>query len=201
VSLVLGLRLGEDVYVEDRAFVLTAIHSAGQAAIQDVQTGRTFDIRVDRGTEVLPDVSIAMGDRSTTVMARISIDAPRHRKVLTGAKRRELHRNKEAVRPPPPTGRGARAISVPDDIMAKAKELGIFGRHAEPRLKEMVKLSTPITLPGYNRRYQQFVFFVEGDALIAVDELGAEDRAYYDCRQYEERREDDDYTAGEPVVE
>jgi hypothetical protein len=189
------------VYVEDRAFVLTAIHSVSHAAIQDVQTGRTFEIRVDRRTEVLPDVSMAMGDRSTTVMARISIDAPRHRKVLTGAKRRELHRNKETVRPPPLTGRGTRAISVPDNIMANAKELGIFGKHAEARLKEMVKLSTAITMPGYNRRYQQFVFFVEGDALIAVDELGAEGRAFYDCRQYEERREDVDYTAGVAVVE
>lgn len=185
MSLVLGLRLGEDVYVEDRAFVLTAIHSATCATIQNMKTKQSYDIDVGQSQEVLPDVFFAMGDRSTTVMSRISIEAPRNVKILTGVRQRQLQANQEAARPPPSTTVDMLEYKVPADIIERARELGI--RNAEMSVKQLVRLSTPITMPGYNRRFKQYVLFTERDSVIALDALSAEQQAYYDHRQYDER--------------
>jgi hypothetical protein len=201
VSLVLGLRLGEDVYVEDRAFVLTAIHSATCATIQNMKTKQSYDIDVGQSKEVLPDVFFAMGDRSTTVMSRISIGAPRNMKVLTGTRYRQLKGDKEAVRPPPSATADKKEYKVPADIVDKARELGIFDNTAETRIKQMVRLSTPITTRGYNRRFQQYVLFIENDTVLALDVLSAEDRAYLDTRHYEDRIGGDDHAAGDAEVE
>jgi hypothetical protein len=184
VPLVLGLRLNEDVFVGDEGFALVDIHAAGRAAIRNMKTSQSYDIDVGQSVEVLPNVFFAMGDRSTSVMARISIEAPRNVKILTGVRQRQLQADQEAARPPPSATVDLKEYKVPHYIVEKARELGVFGNTAEARVKQMVRLSTPITMPGYNRRFQQYVMLVENDTVMALDALSEEDRAYYDSRQY-----------------
>jgi hypothetical protein len=200
VPLVLGLRLSEDVFVGDEGFALVDIHSAGRATIRNMKTSQSYDVDVGRSVEVLPDVFFAMGDKSTSVMARISIEAPRNVKLLTGMRYRQLQADQEAARPPPSTTADMKEYKVPADIVDRARELGILGATAEVRVKQMMRLSTPITMPGYNRRFQQYVMFVEGVTVMALDVLSAEDRAYFDTRHYEDRL-GDDHTAGNAEVE
>jgi hypothetical protein len=201
VPLVLGLRLGKDVFVNDVGFVLAEIHSASRATIRNMKTKQSYAIDVGQSMEVLPDVFFAMGDRSTAVMSRISIGAPCNMKVLTGTRYRQLKCDKEAVRPPPSATADKKEYKVPADIVDKARELGIFGNTAEARIKQMVRLSTPMTMPGYNRRFQQYVLFIENDTVLAMDVLSAEDRAYFDTRHYEDRIGGDDHAAGDAEVE
>ena len=73
MPLVLGLRLNEDVFVGDEGFALVDIHAAGRAAIRNMKTSQSYDIDVGQSVEVLPNVFFAMGDRSTSVMARFSL--------------------------------------------------------------------------------------------------------------------------------
>lgn len=199
MPLVLGLRLGEDVFVGDTPFKLEEITSVSQVKMRNEKSGKVHDVSVGRSTQVLPNVFFAMGDRSTSLMSRISIEAPRTTKVLTGAKYRALHQVGEAVRPPP--GGAKKDYKIPADIVEKAKSLGIYGASVELRVQEMAKASAPITMPGFNLRFEQYVMFANDDGtIIALDVLSQEDRDYYDKRAYDERR-GDDHVAGEAEVE
>jgi hypothetical protein len=199
--LVLGLRVGEEAYVNDHAFVLVRVFSARRVVVRDAKSGESHDIVVGQSKEVLPDVFFALGDRSTRVMARLSIDAPRNMKILHGTKYWQLRDGNGEIRPPPATAEDKKVFKVPPDILAKARELGIFGNTAEMRVKQMARLSAPISMLGYNRRFQQYVIFVDQtDTIIAVDRMTDDERAYYDSRHYEDRRLDDQ-VGGEAEVE
>jgi hypothetical protein len=191
MSLVLGLRIGEAAYVDDTPLRLDEIYSNQRVLVGNAKTGKSYDVSAEQACEVLPDVFIALGDRSTTVMARVSIDAPRNMKILHGSKYRQLQANNEAVRPPPSATADRKKFKVPADILTKARGLGIYGTTAAMRVNQMARLSTPVTMPGYNRRFQQYVLFVDQtDAVIAIDRLTDNEQTYYDSRHYDERRDD-----------
>lgn len=196
MGLVLGLNIGDDVYLNDTAFRLDEIYSYQQVLMTNMETGKTHEVVVGRRTEVLPDVFFALGDRSTRVMARISIDAPRNMKLLHGEKYRQLR--KEEVLPPPSTAPDMGQYKVPADIVERANELGVI--NPALAVAEMVRLAAPVSMPGYNRRYGEFVFFVDGDTVLGMDRLTPGEQAYYDSRNYEERLEEEDDTSGEAEI-
>jgi hypothetical protein len=185
MSLVLGVRIGEAVYVNDTPIRLDVIFSTQHVLVKNMDTGESHDVSMAQACEVLPDVFIALGDKSTTVVTRLAIDAPRNMKILHGTRYRQLKGDKEAVRPPPSTRLDLMEFKVPADIIERAKELGIG--NAQVAVKQMVRLSAPISMPGYNRRFQHYIFLIDADTVVALDELSAEQQSYYDSRNYEDR--------------
>jgi hypothetical protein len=199
MALVLRLRIGEAAYVGDTPLRLDEIYSSQHVLVKNMKTGESHDVSMAQAFEVLPDIFVALGDKTTTVAASLAFDAPRNIKILHGTRYQELHHSREAVRPPPASTPDLRDFRVPADIIELARELGIGNPGIAVR--QMVRLSTPITMPGYNRRFQQYVLFVENGTVLAMDVLSAEDRAYFDSRHYEDRVAGDDHTAGEAEVE
>lgn len=185
MSLVLGLRIGEAVYVDDTPLRVDVIFSTQHVLVKNLNTGQSHNVSIGQAYEVLPDVFVALGDRSTTVVARLAVDAPRNMKILHGTKYWELHQSSEAIRPPPSSTPDLRDFKVPADIIERARELGIG--NADMAVRRMVRLSTPITMPGYNRRFRQYVLYTDQGNVIALDVLSAEQQAYYDHRHYDER--------------
>lgn len=147
-------------------------------------------------------IMMALGDRSTTKMARISIDAPRERKILHGTKWRQLRMTEEAVRPPPKNQKVDRGISISQQVMSTASKLGLYGSSAEDRIKKMVKLAAPFSYEDqlFNRRYHQYVFLIENNVVVDMGLLTAEEREYYDSRTYEDRLHDPAITGEAEVV-
>jgi hypothetical protein len=57
-----------------------------------------------------------------------------------------------------------------DHALAEARSLGIYGDTAM-RLGRMLKRAAPHTSPLGNRRFQDFVFMVEDDLVVAVSRM------------------------------
>ncbi len=182
MGLVLGLKIGEEVYLNDTPVRLDAIYSGQHVLLMNTATGKAHEVGTGRSTEILPNVFFSMGDRCTTVMSRISITAPSTVKILTGTKYRQLHQMGETVRPP--TGGASKEYKVRANLFDQARKLGI--ENVE-RVQEMLRLSAPISMPGYNRRHETYVFSIDGNAVVGIDRLTSDQQAYYDSRNYEER--------------
>jgi hypothetical protein len=87
MGLVISLRAGEDFFIADERYVLSAI-TGTTLRIERPRDGAAFDITGDEMREVEPDVLIQTGDRLTTRAARVRIDAPRSKTILIGPKYR-----------------------------------------------------------------------------------------------------------------
>lgn len=182
MGLVLGLKIGEEVYLNDTPVRLDEIYSAQRVLMTNTVTGKVHKVGTGRSTEILPNVFFSMGDRCTTVMSRISIRAPSTVKILTGTKYRQLHQIGETVRLP--TGGASGEYKVRANLVDQARKLGIEN---VGRVQEMLRLSAPISMPGYNRRYEAYVFSIDAGAVVGIDRLTPEQQAYYDSRNYEDR--------------
>jgi hypothetical protein len=94
MPLTLSLDQGDDFFVDDRQFVLEEVLEGTHFRIRRFDD-RVFDIVEDRATEVWPDVWVSSGERPQSLMARISIDAPRSIRIKRGDIYREGPRDRE----------------------------------------------------------------------------------------------------------
>jgi hypothetical protein len=188
MSLVLGLRVGEDVFVDDERLVMVRVDSEQQTVIERTADGQQFKVVIGQNVEVIPGVRMAMGDRSTTKMARISIEAPRTRKILTGVRYREETVHPERAKAPETRV----AYQVSRKAIAQAERLGIIGDGGSLRIKLMAQKSAPFTHERFNRRYQQHILLVQNDIVTDIAILSPQERAFYNSRRFEERLAEED---------
>jgi len=83
MPLVLTLRAGESVYVNDEKFSLTRIVSRDKVQMTRHRDNILFELTVGEGVEIDDDVIVQLGDRITMKEARIAIDAPRSKVILS----------------------------------------------------------------------------------------------------------------------
>lgn len=88
MALVLSLRRGQDFYVGDEQFVVTAIHSETSFSLLHVPSEKTHRITETEAVEVCPDVFVSAGEKPEAMVARVAIRAPRERLIVRGDKRR-----------------------------------------------------------------------------------------------------------------
>ena len=87
MGLVISLRTGEDFFIADERYVLSAI-AGTTVRIERRRDGAAFEITNDELREIEPEVLLQTGDRMTTRAARVRIDAPRSKTILMGPKYR-----------------------------------------------------------------------------------------------------------------
>lgn len=85
MPLVMTLRPGDEFYVGDEPLTVVRIDAPHHVVIR-TKSGQEFTINDTRGTEVLPDVVLAVGMRTQPSMARITVEAPRSLVVLRSEK-------------------------------------------------------------------------------------------------------------------
>lgn len=82
----------------------------------------------------------------------------------------------------------AKEYKIAPEVLARAKELGIYGEHAEARLKNMAKFAARFTHPEANHRFRQYIMFIEADGEVSMfDIMDKDEAAYFNSRTYEER--------------
>lgn len=86
MALVLTMRTGESIYVNNDKFTLTRIASENKVMMLRARDQILFEVTVFEGVEIDDDVVVQLGDRITTKAARISINAPRSKTILTEEK-------------------------------------------------------------------------------------------------------------------
>ena len=83
MALVLTMRTGESIYVNNDQFTLTRIASEDKVMMLRARDQVLFELTVSEKTEIDDDVVVQLGDRITTKAARIAIEAPRSKTILT----------------------------------------------------------------------------------------------------------------------
>jgi sRNA-binding carbon storage regulator CsrA len=83
MPLVLTLRAGESLYINDEKFSLTRIVSKDKVRMMRHRDKTLFELTVKEGVEIDDDVIAQLGDRITSKVARIAIDAPRSKLILS----------------------------------------------------------------------------------------------------------------------
>lgn len=86
MALVLTLKPGDDVFVNDDKFTLTKIVSDKLIYIKRDKDGQVFNITDSEWFEADPEVMFTLGDRATTKEIRLMIEAPRTKILATGDK-------------------------------------------------------------------------------------------------------------------
>ena len=94
MPLVLTLKIGDDFYVDRAQFVVDEVERHVACVIRRTSTRRKFRIVEQRATEIMPDVHVSAGGRSTSTQCQLVIAAPPDVLVVRG----ERYRN-------PPAGR------------------------------------------------------------------------------------------------
>ena len=89
MPLVIERSVGQDFYVGDKRFVVTAIDGANAFTVQREHDGEAFHVVLGTPREVAASVIVAVGTRGQNTLARISIEAPQSIRVLRG----ELYRS------------------------------------------------------------------------------------------------------------
>jgi hypothetical protein len=72
MALVLTMRTGESVYVDNDQFTLTRIASENKVMMMRQRDQALFEVTVSEKTEIDDDVVVQLGDRITTKAARIA---------------------------------------------------------------------------------------------------------------------------------
>lgn len=88
MALILTLKEGQDFYVGEEQFIVEKVHNETHFIIRDAETQQLYEITDECGTEVLPKVFISAGERPSTSIARVAINAPYEMVVLRGDKKR-----------------------------------------------------------------------------------------------------------------
>lgn len=91
MPLVLTLRRDEDFFVDDSRYILVAIVSDKHVRFRRASDSKLFDVVSGEMTELDDDVLVTLGDRMTTKAARVAVEAPRKRLILTGIRYRDRH--------------------------------------------------------------------------------------------------------------
>ena len=85
MALVLGLKKGEDVYVDSRQLVVERILSSNRVVIR-TDAGCEHECVDNRMVEVLDDVFVSVGmGMDVEGVIRLAIEAPREKCILRGA--------------------------------------------------------------------------------------------------------------------
>jgi len=182
MPLVLTFHKGEDFFVDDAQFVVDEIVSNRSVAVRGED--RSFEIFPDKAIEILPGCRVSLSDRSEGGQARLSFDAPRSMKIATGDKIR-------AGRQPSPATTAkldtpAEPLSVRKSAVEQANKVGIYGNVAE-RLVELVNQAAPVTHVAGNRRFEDYVFRVEGQVIESIVKLTRDEAEALDQRHHRER--------------
>ena len=83
MALVLTIREGSGLYVNDDKFTLTRIASEQKVLLVRERDKTLFEVTVFEGTEIDGEVVVQLGDRITTKVARLMITAPRSKILAT----------------------------------------------------------------------------------------------------------------------
>jgi hypothetical protein len=83
MALVLTIREGAGLYVNDDKFTLRRITSQEKVLLMRERDKILFEVTVFEGTEIDDDVIVQLGDRITTKEARLMITAPRSKILAT----------------------------------------------------------------------------------------------------------------------
>lgn len=89
MPLVLTVRAGESFYVGDDKFTLSRIVSEDTVQMTRGRDSVIFEVTISENAELDEDVLVQLGDRITTKEARIMIDAPRSKLILSEDKYRK----------------------------------------------------------------------------------------------------------------
>jgi len=86
MGLVLTIRQGEDFFVDNDQFFLEKIISEDEVRIFRPKDGKKITASTKDMTDIQDDVSVQVADRITSKAARLVIEAPRTKLILTGVK-------------------------------------------------------------------------------------------------------------------
>ena len=99
MPLVLSLRKDQDFYVGEEQFVVSRIHSSTAFDLKHMKadgTSQKFHIHDARLVEILPGVFASAGEKPETLVARVTIEAPRSVLIIRGDLKRNPPPNKAA---------------------------------------------------------------------------------------------------------
>lgn len=97
----------------------------------------------------------------------------------------------------------AREYKIDLEVLKHVEKIGLYGETVEARLKQMAKLARPFTHPEANRRFRQYIMYIEEDGTVTmIDLMDSAEKEYFLNRTYEERRaeNEDPSPAAEAVV-
>jgi sRNA-binding carbon storage regulator CsrA len=86
MALVLTVRLDESVYVQDEKYTLVQIASEDKVRLRRARDNVLFEVTIFEKTELNDDAVVQLGDRITTKVARLAIEAPRSTVILSEEK-------------------------------------------------------------------------------------------------------------------
>jgi len=89
MSLVLGLKQGDDFWVGDKQVVVTRIEDARRFWVKVEDNDKEFEVTDTYATEIMDNVFVSAGNYYKYGLIRIAIEAPRDIKILRGDRYRE----------------------------------------------------------------------------------------------------------------
>ena len=84
MALVLKIKTGEAIYIDDERFDITTVECTPNVKVRRAD-GRVFTITENRSAEVLPAVKITLSRPPGAASAHLSVTAPPNRVILRGA--------------------------------------------------------------------------------------------------------------------
>lgn len=188
MALILGVEKNQDFFVgntqvivsdiyNDRSFRLTVIESDGEShfEIEDQRNqGIMFKMEYSPETRSLvptPYVFVQAGSRGSPTLARVAISAPRSVEILRG----DLYRNS-----------GRDGYSISSTARRDMRELGL---KEDLQVLQMVTDSAKVTHPKGNRRFEAYVFKMDGRVISGIAKFALQEGivsegkipAYDDC--------------------
>lgn len=168
MALILGIEKGQDFFIGDVQVIVTEIYSATHFRVTVIEENdeEHFEITDKMKVPVItkqaycPEkrtmvekvvASIQAGSRGGRDLARVAIEAPRSVEILRG----ELYR---------------RTVSGDYELSYSAKKDAerLFKDVNEPAILEMVRQSAKVTHPFGNRRYEDYVFKMDGKKVEGI---------------------------------
>lgn len=88
VALVVSLKAGQDFYVGEERFFVSKIHSQTSFSLLHEATNSIYLITESHATQIMQDVFVSAGKKPGSLVARVTVDAPRSLLIMLGDKRR-----------------------------------------------------------------------------------------------------------------
>lgn len=183
MGLIIGVERGQDFFVGDTQVIVTDIFSERSFRLTVVRDGGDEHFEVDDSKKVAilhsekfvpgegmvsrPLVWAQAGNRGSKVMARVMVDAPRNIEILRG----HLYRK---------GGEGEYQLSPEAEQDAAELMAGC----SQQQVIDMVRQSAKCTHVHGNRRYEDFVFNMDGRVVMGIALFNAPARShtlYDDC--------------------
>lgn len=197
MPLVLTVGIGDSVQVGSATLRLDEIRARSRVRLTRVGTAQSFNVQAGRAFEVLPGVGLALGDRTTSTTARLLFDAPRDIKIVHLPRHREQADHGFGTEDS--TSGKPRQLRLAKKAARKATALGIGPQEAHEHINSMARLSAPLSMPGFNRRFERFVLLIDGDTVQDIDTISTEQARYFDSRPYRQRLRQTDEPEAEVI--